>query len=83
MKRTLFNIVLLGVIFYAPWWFACIVAAFGIFYITSYYEIIFAGALIDIFYGIPGGVYVGYGMLGLAGGLVSFLVFERIKRELR
>jgi hypothetical protein len=83
MKRILFNLVLVGAIFYAPWWLALLGALTGAFYFSRYYEVIVLGVLFDLLYGVLGGVFVGYGAEGLLAGCIIFILIERIKRELR
>lgn len=83
MKRIIFNFVLLGTVFYAPWWLALLEAIAGAFYFPRYYEIIAVGVLADLLYGWLGGIFVGYGAKGLLAGVVLFILIERVKRELR
>lgn len=83
MKRILFNLVLLGAVFYAPWWLVLLGALFGTFYFSRYYEVILFGLVFDLLYGVPGGVLVGYGAEGLLVGSIFFMFMERIKHELR
>jgi hypothetical protein len=83
IKRIFFTLLLLVAVLYAPWWLALLVAMYGTFYFPRYYEVIVFGALVDLFYGIPGSILVGYGALGFFVGVVIFVLFERVKRELR
>ena len=83
IKRILFTLFLLGAVLYASWWLVLLVAIFGAFYFPQYYEVIILGVFADIFYGTPGGMFVGYGAQGLIAGVALFIVLERIKRELR
>lgn len=83
IKRILFTLFLLGAVLYAPWWLMLIVAICGTFYFPRYYEVIIIGVIADIFYGTPGGIFVGYGAQGLFAGVIIFVLLERVKRELR
>ena len=83
IKRILFTLFLFGAVLYASWWLALLVAICGAFYFPQYYEVIILGVFADIFYGTPGGIFVGYGAEGLIVGVTLFVVLERIKRELR
>ena len=83
MKRILFNLVLMGAIFYAPWWLAFMAALANTFYFSRYYEVIVFGVLFDLLYGISGGMFVGYGAEGIIAGFIIFVLIERVKRELR
>lgn len=83
IKRIFFTVFLLGAVLYAPWWMTLLVAMCGTFYFPRYYEVIVLGLAADLFYGVPGGMFVGYGAAGLFVGVVIFTLFERIKRELR
>lgn len=42
---------LLGAVFYAPWWFVLVLAFIGAYFYPPYYEIILFGVLVDILYG--------------------------------
>lgn len=83
MKRIFFTVLLLGTVLYAPWWLTLIVAICGTFYCSRYYEVIVLGVFADLFYGTPGGVFIGYGAEGFLVGIALFVLIERIKRELR
>ncbi len=80
-KRILFNFILLGVIFYTPWWAVAILAFVGAFLFPSYYEIILAGVFFDLLYGIS--AHPVRGVLGLVVAIVLFAVARRLKRAVR
>jgi len=82
-KRILFDLVLVMAVFYAPWWFVFPVVSLGAFYFSPYYEAIFVGMLVDVLYGVQGGLYTGYGIAGLIAGSIILIVAKRIKRDLR
>lgn len=80
-KRIIFNLLLLGVIFYTPWWVVATVAFIGAFLFPSFYEIILAGVLFDLLYGISS--HPMRGALGLVVAIVLFVVARRLKRAVR
>lgn len=81
--RMSFTVLLLSAVLYAPWWLAILLALWGAFYFSRYYEVILLGVLADLLYGTSGGMLIGYGMEGFLLGVTIFVVMERIKRELR
>ncbi|HAT68525.1 MAG: hypothetical protein A2481_02270 [Candidatus Yonathbacteria bacterium RIFOXYC2_FULL_47_9] len=81
--RISFTVLLLSAVLYAPWWLALLLALWGAFYFSRYYEIILLGVLTDLLYGTSGGMLIGYGMEGFLLGAAIFVAMERIKRELR
>lgn len=50
-KRIIFDIVVLALVFYAPWWLTLATLFVGAYVWTSYYEIILFGILLDVLYG--------------------------------
>lgn len=80
-KRIFSTLLLLGAIFYAPWWVVAIVAFVGAFLFPSYYEIVLAGVLFDILYGIS--AHPARGVLGLLVAIVLFVVARRLKQAVR
>lgn len=80
-KRIIFNLIILGAVFYTPWWFVAILAFIGAYSYNQYYEIILIGALMDLLYGassLPlGGIY------GLLGAIVIFLTATYTKNSVR
>ncbi|MCK9344561.1 MAG: hypothetical protein M0P64_00360 [Candidatus Pacebacteria bacterium] len=69
-KRIIFTLVLLGVVFYMPWWAMVVVGLVGAFCFAPYYEVIALGALVDILYGAPT-----LSFKGALGFLVSIAIF--------
>ena len=80
-KRIFFNLLLLGAIFYAPWWAVAVIAFVGAFLFPSYYEIILAGVFFDLLYGIS--AHPMRGVLGLIVALVLFVVARYFKQAVR
>lgn len=80
-NRIIFNVVLLGAVFYMPWWVVAVIAFAGAFLFPLYYEIIAFGMLIDILYGassFPLG-----GMFGILGAIVIFFSASYAKKSVR
>lgn len=80
-KRIFFNLLLLGAVFYTPWWFVALLAFIGAFLFPSYYEIIIAGILVDLLYGTQ--VHMMRGVWGLAVALVLFVTARQLKQAVR
>lgn len=80
-KRIIFNLVLLGAVFYTPWWVVVILAFIGAYFCPPYYEIIFFGVLVDILYGAGsfplGGVY------GILGAIAIFFTASYARKAFR
>jgi len=80
-NRIIFDIILLGAIFYAPWWFVVVLAFVGAFFWPPYFEIFFIGILLDILYGASafplGGVY------GILGAIAIFFIASYAKKAVR
>ncbi len=83
IKRIIFGLVLIGVIFYAPWWVVFTIALFGAFHFNRYYEVFAFGVLFDFLYGVIGSVFFGFGIIGLVAGSIIFFGIERLKLEIR
>ncbi len=80
-KRILFDLALIGAIFYTPWWAVVIFAFVGAFLFPYYYEIIVAGILVDLLYGTL--VHPTRGILGLIVAIILFVVARRLRRAVR
>lgn len=80
-KRIIFDIVLLGAIFYTPWWVVVPFALAGAFIFPSYYEIFGYGLLMDLLYGTP--LSALRGTMGTVGAIAIFLIAEQAKKIVR
>ena len=80
-KRVIFDLVLLGAVFYTPWWTVAILASLGAFLLPPYYEIIAFGIIIDILYGARS-LSLG-GMLGTVAAFIIFLTASYAKKAVR
>lgn len=80
-KRIIFDLILAGAIFYAPWWFVLVFAAMGAFIWPMYYEIIAFGVLVDLLYGtksLPFG-----GIFGTIAAVLIFVAGAYAKKSVR
>ena len=80
-KRIIFDILLLGAVFYAPWWVVVIFAFVGAFMWPPYYEVIAFGVLLDLLYGSH--VLALGGMLGLFVAVAILLVAAHVRKAVR
>lgn len=83
IQRIVFNIAFFLLVLYAPWWLVLLAAMFGVYYFTSYYEVLGFGILYDILYGTIGSGIFGYGITGFVTSFILYLSIDRLKRELR
>lgn len=81
MKRIIFDLVLLGAIFYTPWWIATPLALIGVFMFASFYEVFVFGLLVDLLFGTHSSVL--HGTLGLVGAVALFFLGEFAKSMVR
>lgn len=81
MKRIILNLLLLGAIFYTPWWIAAMLALGIAFLLPRYYEIFLFGMLVDFLYGTATGIM--YGIAGTLGAVALFFFSEFAKKIIR
>lgn len=81
--RIITTLILVVMVFFAPWWVTLALAIAAALIIDSYYEILPLGALADILYGTLGDSFMGYGAIGFMISIAVFLAVEKIKKELR
>lgn len=81
--RIFFTLFFVALILYTPWWMALGGVTLGAFYFKNYYEMIVLGVVFDLLYGAQGGFVAGYGIMGVVGAFVLFVIIEKIKKELR
>lgn len=80
-KRILFDVILLGSIFYAPWWLIIILALIAAFLWPPYYEVIVFGILVDLMYGAHTLLF--NGVSGLLTAIVIFFVASYARKSVR
>lgn len=81
--RITTTLILITMVFFAPWWVTLALTIAATFIIDSYYEILPLGALADILYGTLGDSFMGHGAIGFIISVAVFLSVEKIKKELR
>ncbi len=81
--RILITLFFVALILYSPWWMVLFGVTLGAFYFKNYYEIIILGVVFDLLYGAQSGFMAGYGIIGVVGAFVVFVIIEKIKKELR
>ena len=81
IKRVLFDLLLLFLIFFVSWWIILVLLAFGVFKFPVYFEAILFGVIIDLLYGTV--VSFGFGVIGLFSTLFVFIVMVRVKYAVR
>jgi hypothetical protein len=80
-KRIIFDILLLGALFYTPWWVLAVLAFLGAFFCESFYEVILLGLLADLLYGANMGSY--HGFLGVVSAALIFVAALYTRKILR
>ncbi|MES3005599.1 MAG: hypothetical protein V4664_01485 [Patescibacteria group bacterium] len=84
-KRALVDIAILASIFFFPWWVGCIIAITACWF-CDFYEIIFFGFLMDIFYDSGLFFHVGEHFISYAFTLMAFLILfilRKLKKRVR
>jgi len=81
IKRVLFDLLLLSLIFFVSWWTILVLIAVGVFKFPAYFEAILFGVIIDLLYGTV--VSFGSGVIGLFSALFVFIVMVRVKYAVR
>ncbi len=79
--RIALGILLFAGVFYLPWWFVAIVA---LLIVARYpgFEVVVAGALMDLLYGVALPSYIYYPYLFLTASVLLCLGAEFVKRRL-
>ncbi len=81
--RTVCDTLLLGSLFYLPWWATALFALLLLFYFRNFYEIIIIGALVDMVYGIPRTAFGGIEYINTLFAALAYLSASWLKRFLR
>jgi len=66
-----------------PWWFSLLLAVILFFLFNNFVEIIIAGLLIDIIYGVPQVTFLNFSFIGGLGGLIIYLLGIYFKKGLK
>lgn len=84
IPRIIFGVVLIGSVFFLPWWGLAAISALGAYIFPRYIEIVIAGVLYDVLYGANGlGIVDFGGVMGLVSSVMFLIAIERIKKEIR
>lgn len=83
MQRILADILLIGIVLFAPWWVSLGVAAAFLFIFRDFYELIAVGLLIDLLYAAPAPRFFGFQFVFSFAALLLFVVLRQIKRRVR
>lgn len=81
--RVSTDILILLSILYLPWWFTAFLALLGIFLFKNFYEVVFAGFLLDLLYGTAVKEFYGIWFIFTAFFLILFILMERLKKNIR
>jgi hypothetical protein len=80
--RVVFDIVLFLSLFIVPWWLSLSVALVGVFFFSRFYEIIIAGVVVDILYGVPQASFFGFQYISSIVTVLFFIGGEYIKKRM-
>lgn len=80
-KRIIFDIVVLALVFYAPWWLTLATLFVGAYVWASYYEIILFGILLDVLYGSNSVPF--RGTIGTVSALVIYFSANYVRKIVR
>lgn len=83
IKRIIADICIVLSILYAPWWMTVSVGVFFAFYFSNYYELIAAGALIDILYGNNSTSLIHTPFVFSIGSIVFYFSIQFLKTKMR
>ena len=81
LKRISFDVLLLVMVLYFPWWVAALGAFTGAFLFASYYEIFLFGVLFDIIYGVPSAMP--HGLMGIIGATIFYFLGSLSRNYIR
>lgn len=74
--------ILLALLFIAPWWIVMSVAVLFLFYFKNYFEILIFGFLLDLLYGAPVSAYYGMGYVISVIAALAFALVAVVKNRL-
>lgn len=82
-KRLICDIILLGSLFFLPWYWTASLAIIFMIFFRRYWEAAAAAFLIDIFYSVPTKNIYGHFGLFTAIGIILLIVLEKFKSNIR
>jgi len=80
LKRLAIDVALLVALFVLPWWIFALISIVLLFFIPTFYEIIFLGIFIDSIYG--GNVLSLSGHYFTIGSVAIFVIFHWLSKKL-
>ncbi|HEY4486918.1 MAG TPA: hypothetical protein VJB70_04270 [Candidatus Paceibacterota bacterium] len=81
--RIIAQFIMLFSLLFLPWWVTALCGIVFLFFITSFYEIIFWGFLGDVLYGTQITSLYNFSYLMTVGALVLFVLMQYAKKEMR
>lgn len=81
--RIILNISLFFSIFLFPWWFTTAFALVLTFRFKNFYEILFAGLLIDLVYGTSLELFFNISFIFTIGSVIFLIIIENLKKYLK
>ncbi len=83
IKRIGFDILLFGMVFLFPWYWAAVLAIIGLMLFKKFWEIIIVGLLIDSLYSLPNIGLIGRFGIFTISIIVLFFIAEAVKKQIR
>lgn len=83
MKRAMFNVLAVFLVFLFPWWISVAYCLVGMVLFSSYFEIILIGIIIDLLYGAPIERFNYYQYTVSTVLLVLYACFELVRDRIR
>lgn len=82
MRRVLLDAILFLSLFTTPWWVSVVIALAGVFFFTDFYEIIFAGFIMDIVYGAPNASFLNVQFISTVAAIFLFAGGAFLKKRM-
>lgn len=83
IKRICFDVILIGALFFLPWYVTAGLAVVGLVLFRKFWEIVITGFLIDALYSLPDTKIIGRFGFFIIIGAILFLAADAVKKELR
>lgn len=83
IKRIVFDAVLFGSLFVAPWYATVGLGILGLILFRKFWEVILAGFIIDALYYAPGQKFIGHFGFFTIGAIILLIIFNIIKKKIR
>ncbi len=82
VKRLVLGVILLGSLFWLPWWITLILGLVGFIVFKNYYEGAAFALLFDLIYGAVGSGFWGFPLPFFLGAIVLLLILPPLKYRL-